>query len=118
MKKKLLIGLACFAVIAAAATVTISTINANTPQFSDLMLENLQVLSWDEGNNGECQQRASISFEPDRNCDPFLAGGGVRTTTLYCDGHGGGCHSGWMKDEYDCYGILVDADGNVKPKDC
>ena len=49
MKKKLLIGLACFAVIAAAVTVTVSTINANTPLLSALMLENLQALSDEEG---------------------------------------------------------------------
>ena len=49
MKKKLLIGLACFAVIAAAVTVTISTINANTPKLSNLMSLNLEALTISEG---------------------------------------------------------------------
>ncbi len=47
MKNKFFIGLACFAVMAA-AIVTVTTINANTPEFSDLLTKNLEARTRDE----------------------------------------------------------------------
>jgi hypothetical protein len=54
MKKRILIGVAGFVFVAAAAVVTISTVNANsTPELSDLMSQNLEALTQNEDGNEE-----------------------------------------------------------------
>jgi hypothetical protein len=53
MKRKLFFGLAGLAFVAAAAIVTISTINTNTPE-SDLLSKNLEALASGEGSGGHC----------------------------------------------------------------
>jgi hypothetical protein len=47
MKKKLFLGLASLAVVAIAVVATITNVNS-TPKLSDLMLENLEVLTQNE----------------------------------------------------------------------
>ncbi len=53
MKKKCLFGLAGLAVMAAAVTVTISSVNANSPE-SDLLTKNLEALTRGEFEGGDC----------------------------------------------------------------
>jgi hypothetical protein len=120
MKRKIFIGLGGLAIMAAAAIVTVSTVNANfTPELSDLMIKNLEALSRIESGQGSTLCNQSKNY---RTSDGGNEGCYVKIEDVHCETQGGPvtgpCWSGRKVDVYDCNHKMINSYSVTYSTDC